>query len=72
MFGDFGNDNNDEDNNADEGWADGFGDDSNTFTLEFAESALTEVQSDSAPGKQKKTGLRINGAVNYVTSKSQL
>jgi hypothetical protein len=65
-----GNDNNDE-GGAD--WADGFGDEADKPSLDFAKSDLTEVLNSSTPGnKQKNSGLGVMAALNWNTSANQL
>lgn len=67
---------NDNDGGAD--WAGGFGDDgfggeaTKEYTLDFAKAPLTEVLSSSTGGKQKKSGLQVNAAINYSNEKKQL
>ena len=70
----------DQDGGADDaeaGWADGFGDDaaddSSKFDLNFARIELKEVLNASTPGeKQKKAGLQVHAAINWNNEKSQL
>jgi len=69
MFGDNafgGNDDNEENTGGD--WADGFGEDSDKASLDFARSELSEVLNSQTPGnKQKNSGLGVMAAVNYNT-----
>ena len=68
----------DQDGGADDaeaGWADGFGDDaadnSGKYDLNFARVELKEVLNLSTPGnKQKKAGLQVNAAINWNSEKN--
>ena len=78
-FGDdaFGGNNDAQDDNNDEaGWADGFGDsssgiDKNRYHLNFARAEVAEVLNSNTPGsKQKKSGLGVSAAINFNVEKN--